>query len=105
MSNKNPAKSPLSARSILGHCPIFTTPFAWYRVTALSSVLKIQVSSATKRIRTTAIFKLPFSFSPESSFVFSLEKAGIIPLFSARTSVTANNRIIAERIPASKVSV
>lgn len=75
MSNKKPARSPLSARRILGHCPIFTAPFAWYRVTALSSVLKIQVSSATKMMRITAIFKLPFPFSPESSFVFFFRKS------------------------------
>ena len=105
VSNKKPAKSPLSASSTLAHCPMFATPLAWYRVTALSSVLKMQVIIATKRARMIPIFMLLLPIFSVSSCGASFEKAGTMLLFSARISITASSRIKADRITASKISV
>ena len=105
ISNKNPAARPLRASNTLGHCPIFTTPLTWYRVTALSSVLKIQVISATKNISTMPVFNISFLSALSSLLRFSLSVFGSILLFFVFISMKANIIIKAERMQASEISV
>ena len=102
VSNKKPAKSPLRASRTRGHCPIFALPLAWMRVTALSSVLKMQVMSATKKTRITLIFKLSLPFPPSGSL---FESAGTTLFFSARISISAKSIINTESIAASAMSI